>query len=55
MTQTERLDYLVEAFKADSQDYKPLSTPAAGQGNIYIRQMVLSSTKNLPEMWYLMM
>ena len=28
MTQNERLDYLVEAFKADSQDYKTLSTPA---------------------------
>lgn len=32
MTQNERLDYLVEAFKADSQDYKTLSTPADAEG-----------------------
>ena len=28
MTQEERLDYLVEAFKADSDDYQDLQTPS---------------------------
>ena len=27
-TQEERLDYLVEAFKEDSEEYKDLQTPA---------------------------
>ncbi len=30
-------------------------TGRLGMENIYIRQMVLSITKSLPEMWYLMM
>lgn len=32
MTQKERLDYLVEEFKADSVQYRDLETPADTEG-----------------------
>ena len=32
MTQDQRLDYLVEEFKADSGEYKDLKTPGDRQG-----------------------
>ena len=43
MTQSERLDFLVEGFKADSQDYKPLNTPADTEG----KRTVLRSLMNI--------
>ncbi len=33
VTQEERLDYLVEAFKADSGKYKDIETPKYIEGN----------------------
>ena len=32
ITQEQRLDYLVEEFKADSGEYKDLQTPADAEG-----------------------
>ena len=43
MTQDQRLDYLVEAFKADSGDYKDLPTPEDRQG----KQRILRSLMNI--------
>lgn len=42
-TQTERLDYLVEAFKADSDDYKDLQTPVDTDG----KRRILRSLMNI--------
>ena len=42
-TQEERLECLVEAFKADSDDYKELQTPADTEG----RRCVLRSLMNI--------
>ena len=38
MTQAERLDFLVEQFKADSIDYKDLQTPGdvVGKGDFFV-------------------
>lgn len=43
MTQEERLDYLVEAFKADSEDYKKLSVPE----DIESKRRILRSLMNI--------
>ena len=43
MTQTERLDFLVEAFKADSERYKNIQTPADMSG----KRRVLRSLMNI--------
>ena len=43
LTQDERLDYLVEAFKADSTHYKTLSTPSNTSG----KQQLLRSLMNV--------
>ena len=43
MTQTERLDFLVEAFKADSEHYKNIQTPADENG----KRRTLRSLMNL--------
>ena len=43
LAQKERLDYLVEAFKADSDDYKDLQTPGDTEG----KQRVLRSLMNI--------
>ncbi len=43
MTQSERLDFLVEGFKADSQEYKNLNTPADTEG----KRTVLRSLMNI--------
>ena len=43
MTQAERLDFLVEAFKADSDHYKTLQTPADPEG----KRRVLRSLMNI--------
>ena len=42
-TQEERLDYLVESFKADSREYKDLQTPADTEG----KRRVLRSLMNI--------
>ena len=42
-TQDQRLDYLVEAFKADSGEYKDLQTPADAEG----KRRVLRSLMNI--------
>ena len=42
-TQEERLDYLVEAFKEDSEDYKDLQTPA----DIFNKRRILRSLMNI--------
>ena len=42
-TQDQRLDYLVEAFKADSAEYKDLQTPADREG----KQRILRSLMNV--------
>ncbi len=51
MTQKERLDYLVEAFKADSVHYKDLETPtdADGRRRILRSLMNIRMPKELPE------
>ena len=41
--QDQRLDYLVEAFKADSDEYKNLQTPDDRQG----KQRILRSLMNI--------
>lgn len=43
MTQDERLDYLIEEFKADSKEYKDLQTPGDRPG----KQRVLRSLMNI--------
>ena len=43
MVQQERLDYLVEAFKADSEDYKTLQVPSDTDG----KQRILRSLMNI--------
>lgn len=43
LTQQERLDYLVEAFKADSGEYRDLKTPADTEG----KQRILRSLMNI--------
>ena len=43
MTQTERLDFLVEAFKADSEQYKNIQTPTDANG----KRRVLRSLMNI--------
>ena len=43
MTQDQRLDYLVEAFKADSIEYKDLPTPADPEG----KRRILRSLMNI--------
>ena len=43
MTQAERLDFLVEAFKADSEQYKDIQTPADTDG----KRRVLRSLMNI--------
>ena len=50
MTQNERLDYLVEAFKADSGEYRYLRTPKDTEG----KRRILRSLMNIRmpgEMW----
>lgn len=42
-TQEQRLDYLVEAFKADSDDYKDLRSPADSEG----KRRILRSLMNI--------
>ena len=42
MTQNERLDYLVEAFKADSGEYRNLRTPKDTEG----KRRILRSLMN---------
>ena len=42
-TQQERLDYLVEAFKADSRDYRLLQTPTDNEG----KRRILRSLMNV--------
>ena len=42
-TQDQRLDYLVEAFKADSGEYKDLQTPADQEG----KRRILRSLMNI--------
>ena len=43
ITQNQRLDYLLEAFKADSAEYKDLQTPADRRG----KQRILRSLMNV--------
>ena len=43
MTQNERLDYLVEAFKADSGEYRYLRTPKDTEG----KRRILRSLMNI--------
>ena len=43
MTQQERLDYLVEAFKADSGEYKALQVPSDNEG----KRRILRSLMNI--------
>ena len=43
ITQTERLDFLVEAFKADSEQYKNIQTPADADG----KRRILRSLMNI--------
>ena len=43
MNQTERLDYLVERFKEDSEEYKELKTPADTEG----KRRILRSLMNI--------
>ena len=43
MTQQERLDFLVEAFKAESEQYKDIQTPADTDG----KRRVLRSLMNI--------
>ena len=43
MTQEQRLDYLVEAFKADSEEYKDLQTPTDMEG----KKRILRSLMNI--------
>ncbi|MBR6427564.1 MAG: protein-ADP-ribose hydrolase [Clostridia bacterium] len=43
MTQTERLDFLVEAFKADSEQYKNIQTPTDANG----KRRILRSLMNI--------
>ena len=43
MTQNQRLDYLVEEFKADSDEYKDLQTPADTDG----KRRILRSLMNI--------
>ena len=43
MTQSERLDFLVEAFKADSEQYKRKQTPADADG----KRRILRSLMNI--------
>ena len=43
MTQEQRLDYLVEEFKADSDEYKDLNTPRDTEG----KQRILRSLMNI--------
>jgi len=43
MTQEERLDYLVEAFKTDSGEYKDIETPKDAEG----KRRVLRSLMNI--------
>ena len=43
MTQEERLDYLVSAFKADSGDYADLPVPADTEG----KRRILRSLMNI--------
>ena len=51
MTQEERLDHLVEAFKADSGEYRDLKTPddAEGKRRILRSLMNIRMPKTLPE------
>ena len=51
MTQNERLDYLVEAFKTDSVRYKDLATPSdtVGKRQILRSLMNIRMPKELPE------
>ena len=44
MTQTERLDYLVEEFKEDSVRYRDLETPEDTEG----KKRILRSLMNIP-------
>ena len=59
VTQEERLDYLVEAFKADSGKYKDIETPKDIEGNqiiafeaieIRIRYGIISAKQS--PLWY---
>ena len=43
MTQDQRLSFLVEAFKADSEEYQDLATPQDTSG----RQRILRSLMNI--------
>ena len=43
MTQEQRLDYLVEGFKADSDEYKDLETPKDTEG----KRRILRSLMNI--------
>lgn len=43
MTQVQRLDYLVEKFKADSDEYKDLQVPDDREG----KQRILRSLMNI--------
>ena len=51
MTQNDRLDYLVEAFKTDSVQYKNLATPAdiAGKRQLLRSLMNIRMPKEMPE------
>ena len=51
MTQDQRLDYLVEEFKADSEQYRDLQTPndAEGKRRILRSLMNIRMPRKLPE------
>ena len=51
MTQDQRLDYLVEEFKADSADYKNLQTPADRLGKQHLLRSLMNirMPKQMPE------
>lgn len=42
LTQEERLDYLVEEFKADSEEYRDIETPKDTEGKKKIWRGILS-------------
>ena len=51
MTQEQRLDYLVEAFKADSGEYRDLQTPGDAEGKRRILRSLMNvrMPRKLPE------
>ena len=46
MTQQERLDYLVEAFKADSEEYKALQVPSDNDGKQRMDRVIFNVFKD---------